>query len=188
MLLTRLCTVRVKLKIIAYKTKKAGVPIEVGLLLILGASVPYCRYIRPEQKLNVTMSSTGCSGQPEQHVAFLEHVVVRVLIVHPRRGDLEISLISPSGTRSQLLAKRWVHYSYFPMPAKQSFLIITQMFVIEWLGGQHVCIIHLELGVWDPPLPCVCRVCLFSLCFGTPVLSLNQKTCVAGSLASLNCC
>ncbi|XP_058257113.1 proprotein convertase subtilisin/kexin type 6 isoform X1 [Hemibagrus wyckioides] len=64
------------------------------------------RYIRPEQKLKVTMSSTGCSGQPEQHVAFLEHVVVRVLIVHPRRGDLEISLVSPSGTRSQLLAKR----------------------------------------------------------------------------------
>lgn len=52
------------------------------------------------------MSSTGCSGQPEQHVAFLEHVVVRVLIVHPRRGDLEISLVSPSGTRSQLLARR----------------------------------------------------------------------------------
>uniref|UniRef100_A0A3Q3JNC6 Proprotein convertase subtilisin/kexin type 6 n=1 Tax=Monopterus albus TaxID=43700 RepID=A0A3Q3JNC6_MONAL len=43
---------------------------------------------------------------PEQHVDYLEHVVVKVLIVHPRRGDLEINLISPSGTRSQLLAKR----------------------------------------------------------------------------------
>uniref|UniRef100_A0AAR2KUH5 P/Homo B domain-containing protein n=1 Tax=Pygocentrus nattereri TaxID=42514 RepID=A0AAR2KUH5_PYGNA len=64
------------------------------------------RYIRPDQKLNASMSSTGCSEQPEQQVVFLEHVVVRVLIVHPRRGDLEISLISPSGTRSQLLAKR----------------------------------------------------------------------------------
>lgn len=76
------------------------------LLHISGTSLPHCRYIRPEQKLNVTMSSTGCSGQPEQHIAFLEHVVVRVLIIHPRRGDLEISLVSPSGTRSQLLAKR----------------------------------------------------------------------------------
>ncbi|XP_066503304.1 proprotein convertase subtilisin/kexin type 6 isoform X2 [Hoplias malabaricus] len=64
------------------------------------------RYIRPDQKLNASISSTGCSEQPEQQVVFLEHVVVRVLIVHPRRGDLEISLISPSGTRSQLLAKR----------------------------------------------------------------------------------
>uniref|UniRef100_A0A8D0ASH4 Proprotein convertase subtilisin/kexin type 6 n=1 Tax=Sander lucioperca TaxID=283035 RepID=A0A8D0ASH4_SANLU len=58
-----------------------------------------------------------CSHTPErrtrnetailtQHVAYLEHVVVKVLIVHPRRGDLEINLISPSGTRSQLLANR----------------------------------------------------------------------------------
>ncbi|KAI4902232.1 hypothetical protein NFI96_024560 [Prochilodus magdalenae] len=64
------------------------------------------RYIRADQKLNASISSTGCSEQPEQQVVFLEHVVVRVLIVHPRRGDLEISLVSPSGTRSQLLAKR----------------------------------------------------------------------------------
>uniref|UniRef100_A0A8C2DFK4 Proprotein convertase subtilisin/kexin type 6 n=1 Tax=Cyprinus carpio TaxID=7962 RepID=A0A8C2DFK4_CYPCA len=49
---------------------------------------------------------SGCSDQPDQQVVFLEHVVVRVLIVHPRRGDLEISLVSPSGTRSQLLAQR----------------------------------------------------------------------------------
>lgn len=64
------------------------------------------RYIRPDQKLNASISSTGCRDHPEQQVVYLEHVVVRVIIVHPRRGDLEISLISPSGTRSQLLAKR----------------------------------------------------------------------------------
>ncbi|RXN20554.1 pro convertase subtilisin kexin type 6 isoform X1 [Labeo rohita] len=64
------------------------------------------RYIRADQKLNASISSSGCSDQPDQQVLFLEHVVVRVLIVHPRRGDLEISLISPSGTRSQLLAQR----------------------------------------------------------------------------------
>ncbi|KAL0189664.1 hypothetical protein M9458_016763, partial [Cirrhinus mrigala] len=63
-------------------------------------------YIRADQKLNASISSSGCSDQPDQQVVFLEHVVVRVLIVHPRRGDLEISLISPSGTRSQLLAQR----------------------------------------------------------------------------------
>uniref|UniRef100_A0A7N6BPI1 Proprotein convertase subtilisin/kexin type 6 n=1 Tax=Anabas testudineus TaxID=64144 RepID=A0A7N6BPI1_ANATE len=46
------------------------------------------------------------SKEPLQHVDYLEHVVVKVLISHPRRGDLEINLVSPSGTRSQLLAKR----------------------------------------------------------------------------------
>uniref|UniRef100_A0AAY4E724 P/Homo B domain-containing protein n=1 Tax=Denticeps clupeoides TaxID=299321 RepID=A0AAY4E724_9TELE len=55
--------------------------------------------------------AAGCRDNPEQQVAYLEHVVVRVLVVHPRRGDLEISLISPSGTRSQLLAKRLFDYS-----------------------------------------------------------------------------
>uniref|UniRef100_UPI003AAD4103 proprotein convertase subtilisin/kexin type 6 n=1 Tax=Centroberyx gerrardi TaxID=166262 RepID=UPI003AAD4103 len=64
------------------------------------------RYIRVGQSLNSSISTSGCSEQAEQHVAYLEHVVVKVLIVHPRRGDLEINLISPSGTRSQLLAKR----------------------------------------------------------------------------------
>uniref|UniRef100_A0A671L2D6 Proprotein convertase subtilisin/kexin type 6-like n=1 Tax=Sinocyclocheilus anshuiensis TaxID=1608454 RepID=A0A671L2D6_9TELE len=58
------------------------------------------------QALNASISSSGCSDQPDQQVVFLEHVVVRVLIVHPRRGDLEIGLVSPSGTRSQLLAQR----------------------------------------------------------------------------------
>uniref|UniRef100_A0A6Q2XNU5 P/Homo B domain-containing protein n=1 Tax=Esox lucius TaxID=8010 RepID=A0A6Q2XNU5_ESOLU len=64
------------------------------------------RYIRPDQTLNSTISSTGCAERTDQHVGYLEHVVVRVLIAHPRRGDLEVNLISPSGTRSQLLAKR----------------------------------------------------------------------------------
>ncbi|XP_060924003.1 proprotein convertase subtilisin/kexin type 6-like isoform X3 [Limanda limanda] len=63
------------------------------------------RYIHAGQNLNSSIT-TGCSVEPEQLVDYLEHVVVRVLIAHPRRGDLEINLISPSGTRSQLLAKR----------------------------------------------------------------------------------
>uniref|UniRef100_A0A8P4G504 Proprotein convertase subtilisin/kexin type 6 n=1 Tax=Dicentrarchus labrax TaxID=13489 RepID=A0A8P4G504_DICLA len=64
------------------------------------------RYIHAGQSLNSSITTTGCSEDPEQHVDYLEHVVVKVLVVHPRRGDLEINLISPSGTRSQLLAKR----------------------------------------------------------------------------------
>ncbi|XP_035019066.1 proprotein convertase subtilisin/kexin type 6 [Hippoglossus stenolepis] len=64
------------------------------------------RYIHAGQNLNSSITTSGCSVEPEQLVDYLEHVVVRVLIAHPRRGDLEINLISPSGTRSQLLAKR----------------------------------------------------------------------------------
>uniref|UniRef100_A0A3Q3AJU6 Proprotein convertase subtilisin/kexin type 6 n=1 Tax=Kryptolebias marmoratus TaxID=37003 RepID=A0A3Q3AJU6_KRYMA len=64
------------------------------------------RHIHASQTLNSSVTISGCSQEPEQHVAYLEHVVVRVFIVHPRRGDLEINLISPSGTRSQLLARR----------------------------------------------------------------------------------
>ncbi|KAI3376782.1 hypothetical protein L3Q82_000381 [Scortum barcoo] len=66
----------------------------------------HARYIHAGQSLNSSSTSSGCSEEPDQHVVYLEHVVVKVLIVHPRRGDLEINLISPSGTRSQLLARR----------------------------------------------------------------------------------
>ncbi|XP_022060039.1 proprotein convertase subtilisin/kexin type 6-like [Acanthochromis polyacanthus] len=64
------------------------------------------RHVHVGQSLNSSITTSGCSDEPDQHVEYLEHVVVTVLIVHPRRGDLEINLISPSGTRSQLLAKR----------------------------------------------------------------------------------
>ncbi|KAJ0056546.1 hypothetical protein NL108_010374 [Boleophthalmus pectinirostris] len=63
-------------------------------------------YIHAGQTLNSSTVSSGCSDEADREVKFLEHVVVSVLLTHPRRGDLEISLISPSGTRSQLLAKR----------------------------------------------------------------------------------
>ncbi|XP_029985651.1 proprotein convertase subtilisin/kexin type 6 [Sphaeramia orbicularis] len=64
------------------------------------------RHFHAGQSLNSSINTTGCSENPGQHVSYLEHVVVRVIMVHQRRGDLEINLISPSGTKSQLLAKR----------------------------------------------------------------------------------
>ena len=36
----------------------------------------------------------------------LEHVVTSVTIDHPTRGDLEIMLVSPSGTKTRLLSPR----------------------------------------------------------------------------------
>uniref|UniRef100_H3BFU4 Proprotein convertase subtilisin/kexin type 6 n=1 Tax=Latimeria chalumnae TaxID=7897 RepID=H3BFU4_LATCH len=69
------------------------------------------RFIRTEQPLRTTVFMTGCSDNSERRVVYLEHVVVRVTIVHPRRGDLQISLISPSKTKSQLLARRIFDHS-----------------------------------------------------------------------------
>ncbi|XP_068847412.1 proprotein convertase subtilisin/kexin type 6 isoform X3 [Capricornis sumatraensis] len=63
------------------------------------------------QTLWTTAHTTACADHSDQHVGFLEHVVARVSISHPRRGDLQIHLTSPSGTRSQLLAKRLLDHS-----------------------------------------------------------------------------
>uniref|UniRef100_A0A673LQY8 Proprotein convertase subtilisin/kexin type 5-like n=1 Tax=Sinocyclocheilus rhinocerous TaxID=307959 RepID=A0A673LQY8_9TELE len=67
------------------------------------------RTIRPEHVVRSVYKATGCTDNANHHVIYLEHVVVRITITHPRRGDLSINLTSPSGTKSQLLANR---YSY----------------------------------------------------------------------------
>ncbi|XP_069898770.1 proprotein convertase subtilisin/kexin type 6 [Dipodomys merriami] len=55
--------------------------------------------------------TNACADHSDQRVVYLEHVVARISILHPRRGDLQIHLTSPSGTRSQLLAKRLLDFS-----------------------------------------------------------------------------
>lgn len=42
----------------------------------------------------------------ENNFEALEHVTVRVWIDHSRRGDVEVSLVSPTGIRSMLAEKR----------------------------------------------------------------------------------
>lgn len=66
------------------------------------------RTIRPNSAVRSIYKASGCSDNPNHHVNYLEHVVVRITITHPRRGDLAIYLTSPSGTRSQLLANRYI--------------------------------------------------------------------------------
>uniref|UniRef100_A0A674NA07 Proprotein convertase subtilisin/kexin type 5b n=1 Tax=Takifugu rubripes TaxID=31033 RepID=A0A674NA07_TAKRU len=68
------------------------------------------RTIRPEHVVRSVYKATGCTDNPN-HVIYLEHVVVRITITHPRRGDLSINLTSPSGTKSQLLANRLFDHS-----------------------------------------------------------------------------
>ncbi|CAB4038405.1 PC3-like endoprotease variant A, partial [Paramuricea clavata] len=50
-------------------------------------------------------SSDACIGGDNQ-VDKLEHVVLTVSFIHRRRGDLSLLLISPSGTKSELLSTR----------------------------------------------------------------------------------
>lgn len=64
------------------------------------------RVISPDRVWQLVHKSLGCSGQPGRHVTYLEHVILRITITHPHRGDLSITLTSPSGTKSQLLAIR----------------------------------------------------------------------------------
>ncbi|KAJ7424352.1 hypothetical protein BTVI_06833 [Pitangus sulphuratus] len=82
-------------------------------ILHLGFSNPRHTYrtIRPDSIVRSIYKATGCSDNPNHHVIYLEHVVVRITITHPRRGDLAIYLTSPSGTRSQLLANRLFDHS-----------------------------------------------------------------------------
>ncbi|XP_046655685.1 neuroendocrine convertase 1-like [Daphnia pulicaria] len=53
----------------------------------------------------VEFESDGCSGTLDE-VNYLEHVEVIVSIEYPVRGQLEIDLISPSGTSTQLVKQR----------------------------------------------------------------------------------
>ncbi|KAJ8402031.1 hypothetical protein AAFF_G00372660 [Aldrovandia affinis] len=66
----------------------------------------HARAIPPHGMVRVVYRATGCSRQSLHHVSYLEHVVVKLTITHPNRGHLSINLISPSGTKSQLLSNR----------------------------------------------------------------------------------
>ncbi|KAG8455262.1 hypothetical protein GDO86_001457 [Hymenochirus boettgeri] len=67
--------------------------------------------IRPDNVVRSVYKATGCADNTDHHVVYLEHVVVRITITHPRRGDLAIYLTSPSGTKSQLLSNRLFDHS-----------------------------------------------------------------------------
>eukprot|EP00124_Ichthyophonus_hoferi_P000860 Ihof_evm1s37 gene=Ihof_evmTU1s37 len=71
--------------------------------------------------------STIYIKQGSGHVNFLEHVTANVTIRHDHRGDLEIYLISPCGTRSQLLTTR-----YSDNDKTQGFKDWTFMTVFAW--------------------------------------------------------
>uniref|UniRef100_A0A3B3TR78 Proprotein convertase subtilisin/kexin type 5a n=1 Tax=Poecilia latipinna TaxID=48699 RepID=A0A3B3TR78_9TELE len=69
-------------------------------------AIQLSRIIHPGSVLTSAYETTGCSSAASRHVVYVEHVVIRVTITHSRRGDLSITLTSPAGTVSQLLAHR----------------------------------------------------------------------------------
>lgn len=56
-------------------------------------------------KITVYLDTDGCEGVSD-HVKYLEHVQARITLTASRRGEIQIFLISPMGTRSTLLARR----------------------------------------------------------------------------------
>ena len=51
------------------------------------------------------LATDGCFDT-EQQVIYLEHVQVKISLMYSRRGDLQLHLLSPSGTPSTLLPRR----------------------------------------------------------------------------------
>lgn len=57
-------------------------------------------------RLQLQLYTDGCAGEARNRVIYLEHVQSIITLTAPKRGDIQIYLTSPAGTRSTLLAKR----------------------------------------------------------------------------------
>ncbi|GFR96257.1 proprotein convertase subtilisin/kexin type 6 [Elysia marginata] len=69
------------------------------------AQEPSNKLIPGNSKMTVNLETDGCLGTVN-HVRYLEHVQARITMTSTRRGEIRIFLVSPSQTRSTLLAKR----------------------------------------------------------------------------------
>ncbi|XP_039266636.2 proprotein convertase subtilisin/kexin type 6-like isoform X2 [Styela clava] len=61
--------------------------------------------INNSQTLQLSVETRACHGKANE-IEYLEHVVLRISLSHVRRGDLQIFLTSPAGTRSNILERR----------------------------------------------------------------------------------
>ncbi|PAV59977.1 hypothetical protein WR25_18047 isoform F [Diploscapter pachys] len=57
-------------------------------------------------RLQLQLYTDGCANSPDENVAYLEHVQAIITLKAPKRGDIQIYLTSPAGTKSTLLTKR----------------------------------------------------------------------------------
>nr|XP_056704983.1 neuroendocrine convertase 1 [Euleptes europaea] len=63
------------------------------------------RLLRAGGEVTIEIPTTACEGQ-ENAIKSLEHVQLEATIEYSRRGDLHVTLTSPSGTSTVLLAER----------------------------------------------------------------------------------
>lgn len=59
------------------------------------------RTIAPKSYITLQLSVQHCKG-----VNFLEHVQAKISLTSQRRGDIQIELVSPAGTKVTLLTTR----------------------------------------------------------------------------------
>lgn len=71
------------------------------------------------KRLEVRKTVTACLGEPN-HITRLEHAQARLTLSYNRRGDLAIHLVSPMGTRSTLLAARFLPCPLPTLPSPSS--------------------------------------------------------------------
>jgi proprotein convertase subtilisin/kexin type 1 len=62
--------------------------------------------LKTKNPIQIDIKSTGCLGNKENQIKYLEHVQVFVTIDYTRRGDLHINLTSSQGTPTMLLSER----------------------------------------------------------------------------------
>lgn len=62
---------------------------------------PFCRQIAPKNRLKLQLTVRDCKG-----VNYIEHVQAKITLTSQRRGDIQIFLTSPAGTRVTLLTSR----------------------------------------------------------------------------------
>ncbi|MEE6458824.1 hypothetical protein FKM82_000441 [Ascaphus truei] len=63
------------------------------------------RFLRSEGEITIEIPTKACEGQ-DNYVGSLEHLQLEATIEYTRRGDLHITLTSPSGTSTVLLTER----------------------------------------------------------------------------------
>uniref|UniRef100_A0A674HQF0 Neuroendocrine convertase 2 n=1 Tax=Taeniopygia guttata TaxID=59729 RepID=A0A674HQF0_TAEGU len=71
----------------------------------VGGSIQEPEKIPPSGKLLLTLTTDACEGK-ENFVRYLEHVQAVITVNSTRRGDLNINMTSPMGTKSILLSRR----------------------------------------------------------------------------------
>lgn len=59
----------------------------------------YCRTIPPRFRSIFTLDTDGCADSSNNRVVYLEHVQAKISLQTPRRGDIQIFLVSPSGEK-----------------------------------------------------------------------------------------